>query len=76
MAPRPARYNILSDDTKTEIMDHTEAAIRTRADEKVLEALAREHPERAVTDWSEPGTKSPRRITPPGDGSVRSSMDG
>jgi hypothetical protein len=34
------------------------------ADEEMLNRLALEHPDRAVTDWSTPGTQAPQRLLP------------
>jgi len=70
------RFIIPQPDEKVEVRDHTEHALRVRADDAMLEALAREHPERATEDWSEPGTKSPRRITAPSTGDIKSNMGG
>jgi hypothetical protein len=63
-----------SDDTKFAMLDHAEHILRIRADEQVLEALAREHADRATASHP-PGTKAPKSMPMPGAPILKSNFD-
>ena len=63
-----------TEDLRLDVLDREERTGNVACNERMLEALMREHPERA-TDSHPPGTKAPRRIAPPSLGSLSTNFD-
>jgi len=59
---------------RLDVLDREERTGNVACNERMLEALMREHPERA-TDSHPPGTKSPRRLLPPIESGLTTNFD-
>jgi hypothetical protein len=63
-----------TEDLRLDVLDREERTGNVACNERMLEALMREHPERFTTD-NPPGTKAPRRLLPPIESGLTTNFD-